>query len=154
MLAESPSILKAQDTVVADKDGLNMVSYVTSANYSSADILNIDENSLAERGEQLGPERAQHVCHHSNPGIETGQPAAGPGHGPGRISRQTQVGYSVGNNDSLDLATAQSTLATAQQNLLDNNCQHQLDVMLFETPWAELGRFRQFRVLILPASSL
>lgn len=37
------------------------------------------------------------------------------------------------------LAKGQSTLDAAQQNLLDNDCQHQLDVMLIETPWASLS---------------
>ncbi len=138
VLADSPTVLNAQDAVVADKDGLNMVSYVTSENYSSADILNEDENSLANTENSVA--QSERNMYGTIQTLESQQNSMQQDLATEQTNLQEiQVGYSIGNNDSLDLATAQSTLATAQQNLLNNNCQHQLDVMLFETPWASSG---------------
>ena len=84
MLAASPSILQAQNTVTSDKDGLNVVSYDTSSNYSSADSLKMDENSLADAEKDLA--QTERTAYNDILTLENaaGQPAAGPGHGRGR----------------------------------------------------------------------
>jgi outer membrane protein TolC len=138
VLAASPSILKAQDAVSADKQGLNVVSYVTSANYSSADSLNIDENGLASTENSVA--QSERNMYYNITNLESQQSSLQQALDTAEANLQSiQVGYSVGYNDSLDLAGAQSAVTTAKQNLLDNDCQHQLDVMLFETPWASSG---------------
>lgn len=138
VLADSPSILQAQNTVVADKTGLSVVSYVTSANYSSADSLNIAENNLATTETSVAQSERDMYATIQN--LESKQNSLQQALATAEQNLQAiQVGYNVGYNDKLDLIEAQSTLATAQQNLLDNDCQHQLDVMLFETPWVSSG---------------
>ncbi len=50
--------------------------------------------------------------------------------------QMTQLKYDTGAASSIDLLTAQSAVAKDKKDLLSNICQHQADVLTFETPWA------------------
>ncbi len=67
----APSILQAQNTVTSDKAGLDVVSYDTSSNYSSADSLKIDENSLADAENDLA--QTEHTAYNDILALEKQQ---------------------------------------------------------------------------------
>lgn len=133
VLAESPTILSDQETITTDKDATNAPTYTTSM-ISSADTLNVAENNLAT--DETNEAQTERDTYYEITNAESQQASLQQALNTAQQNLQAiQVGYSVGYNDSLDLAAAQSAVTAAQQSLLDNECQHQLNVMFFETPW-------------------
>ncbi len=138
VLADSPSILQAQDSVISDKTALNVVSYVPSANAATADTLNEAENSLASAENDTS--QSERALYQTITALESKQASLQQALTTAETNLQmTQVEYNVGLDTEVDLKTAQSNLSQAQLALLENTVSHQMGVMEFETPWAAGG---------------
>jgi outer membrane protein len=138
VLADSPSILQAQNTVISDKTALTMVSYVPSANAATSDTLNEAENSLA--GAENNASQSERALYQTIITLESKQDSLQQALTTAETNlKMTQVEYEVGMDTKVELETAQSSLTQAQLALLENTVSHQIDVMAFETPWAAGG---------------
>jgi outer membrane protein TolC len=135
VLAGSPSILQAQDSVSSDKTAMTVVSYVPSANMANGDTLNEAENGLAAAENTAA--QNERALYHTITTLESSQDSLQQALTAAETNlKMTQVEYDVGMVDKIDLETAQSSLTSAQLALLENTVSHQMDVMSFETPWA------------------
>jgi outer membrane protein TolC len=135
VLADSPSILLAQNSVSSDKTALNVVSYIPSENMATADTLNEAENGLTATENNAA--QSERTLYHTITTLESKQNSMQQALTTAETNLQMyQVEYNVGMATKIDLETAQSNLSQAQLALLENTVSQQMDVMAFETPWA------------------
>ena len=138
VLAGSPAVLSAQDTVVSDKTALTIVSDVPSENMATGDTLNEAENNVATVENSTA--QSERTLYQTITALESKQNSLQQAVTTAETNLQmTQVEYNVGLDTKVDLETAQSNLSQAQLALLENTVSHQMDVMEFGTPWAVSG---------------
>ncbi|MGD0152990.1 MAG: TolC family protein [Thermacetogeniaceae bacterium] len=135
VLAVDPAISSAENTVSEQQDALSIVSQDPAANMADRDTLGTAQQGLISA--QNSAAQNERTLYHSIIALESKQDSLQQALTTAEANLKiTQLKYDVGLANKVDLATAQSSLTSAQLALLGNVVSHQLNVMSFETPWA------------------
>lgn len=138
VLAASPTVLQAQQSVNKAKIALNIYSF------SSTDI---NTYQGTEKGIDIAQQNASSTqdsvaqslrnLYYSILQLEASHESLQQNLATAELNLKiAQVQYDTGAASAIVLATAQSAYTQAEQALINNTCQHQLQVQAFETPWA------------------
>lgn len=137
VLAASPTVLQAQQSVDKAKIALNIYSFSsTEANTYQGTEKSIDIAQQNASSTQDSVSQSLRNLYYSILQLEASHESLQQNLATAELNLKiAQVKYDTGAASAIDLATAQSAYTQADQALINNTCQHQLQVQAFETPW-------------------
>lgn len=136
-MAENPGIWEAEQNVTLAKSALSYYQSANSNENSATKNIEVDKSLLAESDAKEKFRKGMRTLYYSIGMQEEKYPMLEENIKVAEESlRVANLKYDLGMITSTDLLKAENTLAQAEKSMLDLLCQHDIDRLAFEKPWA------------------